>query len=141
MFERNYVAGMKKIVFIIEMAKDGGFSCYTNEKFDGFALYGYGDSVSETKEDLLELYEEIKEINKEQGIETPELEFEFRYDIASFFEYFKMLNMSEVARMSGINESQMRRYKTRKINASQKTYDKLYNCVQNIGRELLDVKF
>lgn len=132
---------MKKVTFIIEMAKDGGFSCYTNEKFDNFALHGYGDSVSETKEDLLELYEEIKEMNKEQGIETPEIEFEFRYDIASFFEYFKMLNMSEVARMSGINESQMRRYRTRKINATQKTYDKIYNCIQTIGQELLAVKF
>lgn len=126
-----------KVTCIIEMAKDGGFSCYTNEQFDGFALFGYGENVAETKEDCLEGYYEIKELRAEKELDTPELEFEWKYDLASFFDYFKWLNVSEVARMAGINESQLRRYKSGSVKAGQKTYEKLYDCIQRIGRELV----
>lgn len=126
-----------KVTCIIEMAKDGEFSCYTDEQFEGFALFGYGSSVAETKEDCIEGYHEIKELRAEQGLETPELEFEWKYDLASFFEYFKWLNVSEVARMAGINESQLRRYKSGGVTAGQKIYEKLYNCIQRIGQELV----
>lgn len=126
-----------KATCIIEMAKDGGFSCYTEEQFDGFALFGYGESVSETKEDCIEGYNEIKQLRKEKGQETPEIEFEWKYDLASFFNYFTWLNVSEVARMAGINESQLRRYKLGSVNANQQTYEKLYTCIQRIGKELV----
>lgn len=126
-----------KATCIIEMAKDGGFSCYAKEKFDGFALLGYGDSVAETKEDCMEGYQSIREIRAERGLGTPDIEFEWQYDLASFFNYFKFLNVSEVARMAGINESQLRRYKSGAVKAGQQTYDKLYSCIQRIGNELV----
>lgn len=126
-----------KATCIIEMGSDGKFSCYTEEQFEGFALFGYGDTVAETKEDCIIGYGEIKEIRADRGLETPDIEFEWKYDLASFFNYFKWLNVSEVARMAGINESQMRRYKLGTVNASQQTYEKLYNCIQRIGNELV----
>ena len=126
-----------KVVCIIEMAKDGGFSCYSKEEFDGFALFGYGDSVAETREDCMDGYREIKEIRKAQGMDVPDIEFEWKYDLASFFNYFKWLNISEVARMAGINESQLRRYKSGGVSAGQAVYDKLYACIQRIGKELV----
>lgn len=129
-----------KVKCIIEMAKDGGFSCYTNESFEGFALFGYGDSVTETKEDFLSSYEEIVEMRKEENKETPVLEFDWEYDLASFFNYFSILNVSELARKSGINDSQLRRYKAGQIKASQKTFEKLSNTISRVGHELISAK-
>ena len=125
-----------KVRFIIEMAKDGGFTCYTKQEFDGFALYGYGDTVTETKEDCIASYLEMKEILESEGKTVPEIEFEWQYDLASFFNYFKCLNISEVARMAGINASLLRRYKTGDGTVSQKTYDKIQSCIHRIGTEL-----
>lgn len=127
--------------FIIEMAKDGGFTCYTKQEFEGFALYGYGDTVAETKEDCLASYQEMREIMKEEGIQIPDIDFEWQYDLASFFNYFRCLNVSEIARMAGINASLLRGYKTGERTASQKTYDKIQECIRKIGMELTEAKF
>ena len=81
---------------VIEMASDGGFSCYMQESVPYFALLGYGESAKEAKDDLLQSYEEIKEMLKEDGIEAEELTFVWHYDIKSFFDYFDFLNVSIV---------------------------------------------
>lgn len=130
-----------KVSFIIEIAKDGGFACYTKQKFDGFALYGYGETVAETKEDCITSYHEMKEIMGGEGKNIPEIEFEWQYDLASFFNYFSVLNISQVARIAGINESLLRRYKTGKEKASQKTYEKLSSAINSIANELTEAKF
>ncbi|MBQ8542893.1 MAG: pilus assembly protein HicB [Bacteroidaceae bacterium] len=132
---------MKKVTVIIEVANDGGFSCYMADDIEGLGLMGYGDTAEEAKNDLLVAYEEIKELNKEEGKETPVLEFSFKYDIASFFDYYKMLNVTEVARRVGINPSLMRRYRSGISHASQKQYDKLRDYIHRLGAELSAAQF
>ena len=100
-----------------------------------------GDTAEEAKNDLLVAYEEIKELNKEEGKKTPVLEFSFKYDIASFFDYYKMLNVTEVARRVGINPSLMRRYRSGISHASQKQYDKLRDYIHRLGAELSAAQF
>lgn len=129
-----------RVRFIIEMAKDGGFACYTNHEFEGFALYGYGETVAETKDDCMASYDEMREIMEEEGKTIPEIEFEWQYDLASFFNYFSVLNISQVARIAGINESLLRRYKTGKEKASQKVYDKVSEAIHHIAFELSESK-
>ena len=69
-----------KIVNIIfEKAIDGGYSCYMRESVPCFALFGYGDSEKEAKEDLLQSYEEIKEMLKDEGKKVPKLQFVFHF--------------------------------------------------------------
>lgn len=36
---------MKKVTVIIEVANDGGFSCYMADDIEGFGLMGYGDTA------------------------------------------------------------------------------------------------
>ena len=132
---------MKKVTVIIEVSNDGGFSCYMADDIEGFGLMGYGDTAEEAKNDLLVAYDEIKELNKEEGKETPALEFSFKYDIASFFDYYKMLNVTEVARRVGINPSLMRRYRSGISHASQKQYDKLRDYIHRLGAELSAAQF
>ena len=72
--------GTNKVVNIIfEKAIDGGYSCYMRESVPYFTLFGYGDSEKEAKEDLLQSYEEIKEMLKDEGKEVPKLQFVFHF--------------------------------------------------------------
>ena len=71
----------KNVTIIIEKASDGGFSCYSQEDFEHFGLSGFGDTAEEAKADLLESYNEIKQMEAEEGREVPELEFTWKYDM------------------------------------------------------------
>jgi hypothetical protein len=63
---------MKKIKVIVERGEKG-FSAYSIDKFDNFALFGFGDSVENTIDDFKIAYDEIKTSLDN----VPELQFEF----------------------------------------------------------------
>lgn len=121
---------------IVEKASDGGFSCYVEEDFDGFGLSGYGDTAKEAIDDLMLAYEETREMRESEGEPTPELDFVFRYDMQSFFDFFSYLNISRVGELAGINSSLLRQYASGTAKAGQKQYDKIRNAVQHIVKDL-----
>ena len=125
---------MKKVVVVIEVAKDGGFSCYTREQFDGYALLGYGASAKEAKEDFLSFYKDVKG-------EEEDLSFTFEYDVKSFFDYFDFLKISKVAELAGINPSLMRRYVSGCANIGESQYNKILMAVRRMSEDLHAVAF
>ena len=130
-----------KVTIILEKASDGNFSCYMeNNQFD-FGLIGHGETATEAKNDLIAAYDELREIRLEEGKEMPDLSFEFKYDLQSFFDYFNIINMSKLAEKAGINPSLLRQYKTGSAKASQKQYDKIERSILQIGQELASAKF
>lgn len=130
-----------KVTVIIEKAKDGYYSCYVEDDLPGFGLSGFGESAEAAKEDMLKSYQEMKEIQAEEGKEVPELEFTYKYDMQSFFDYFSFLNVSKVAELAGINPSLMRQYTSGVANAGQKQYDKIRVAVERISKELSAATF
>lgn len=126
---------------VIEMASDGGFACYMQESVPNFALFGYGETAKEAKDDLLQSYEEIKEMLKDENIKAEELTFVWHYDIKSFFNYFDFLNVSKVAERAGINPSLMRKYTSGVANAGEGQYIKLKAVVETIAKELSEATF
>ena len=84
-----------KVTAIMEKAKDGHYSCYVEEDLPGFGLSGFGDTAEAAKEDMMKAYQEIKEMQEEEGKEVPELEFTYKYDMQSFFDYFSFLNVTK----------------------------------------------
>ena len=125
-----------KVTVIMEKAKDGYYSCFVEEDLPGFGLAGYGDTADAAKKDMLKAYEEITEIQTEEGKEVPELEFIYKYDLQSFFNYFSFLNITKVAEIAGINPSLMRQYTSGVSNAGQKQYDKIKIAIEKIAQEL-----
>ena len=89
----------------------------------------------------MEAYAEIKALQAEEGKAVPELEFTYKYDMQSFFDYFSFLNVSRVAELAGINPSLMRQYTSGVANAGQKQYDKIRVAVGKISRELSAATF
>ena len=130
-----------KVTVIIEKAKDGYYSCFVEDDLPGFGLSGFGETAKAAKEDMLKAYEEIKEIQAEEGKVVPELEFTYKYDLQSFFDYFSFLNVSKVAELADINPSLMRQYTSGVSNAGQKQYDKIRVAIGKISKELSAATF
>lgn len=131
----------KNITIIIEKASDGGFSCYMEEELEHFGLSGYGDTVEEAKADLLESYQEMKEMEAEEGREVPEFNFTWKYDIQSFFNYFSFLNITKVAELAEMNASLLRQYSRGLATASEKQYEKLKKAIEKIKMDLAQATF
>ena len=132
---------MQKVIIIVEQASDGAFWCRTETDIAGVGLNACGKDVASAKADLLECYEEAKADMKAEGKEMPDVEFEYQYDLQSFFNYFNFLNVTEIAKRAGINPSLMRQYSSGIKTAGEKTYKRLSVCVDNIKSELQAASF
>lgn len=125
-----------KVQVIVEQASDGKFWCYTEQDIENVGLSAMGDSVAKAKHDLLSCYEEAKKDAEENGKPFPEVEFEYKYDLQSFFNYFSFLNVSDIAQRAGINPSLMRQYSRGIKKAGEKTYERLSACMAKITTDL-----
>ena len=128
---------MKKIIAFVEKNDNGFYQISCDESWNGYNFGGYGHSVEEAKADFMDSVEEAKEMAAEQGIvNEEEIVVSFKYDLESFFNYFDWINVTQLARIAGINESKMRQYKAGLAYASEKTARKLLTTIRRIGAEL-----
>ncbi len=132
-----------KTTAIVEMWDDKTISIYVPE-FDGFNLNGQGKTVDEAKESLMNAVEDYRNMLTEIGKSVPDslrdIDFEYKYDIASFFECFKFISVSTFAKYAGINPSLMRQYKQRIAFASEQQKNKIEQAIHKAGRELMAVR-
>ena len=132
-----------KTTSIVEMWDDKTISIYVPE-FDGFSLNGQGKTVDEAKDSLMSALEDYKAMLAEIGKDVPDtlhdIDFEYKYDIASFFECFKFISVSTFAKYAGINPSLMRQYKQRIAFASEAQKAKIEQAIHKAGKELISVQ-
>lgn len=132
-----------KTTAIVEMWDDKTISIYVPE-FDGFSLNGQGKTVDEAKDSLMLALEDYKVMLAEIGKDVPDtlrdIDFEYKYDIASFFECFKFISVSTFAKYAGINPSLMRQYKQRIAFASEAQKAKIEQAIHKAGKELISVQ-
>jgi predicted RNase H-like HicB family nuclease len=130
-----------KTIALIEKGKDGMYTIFT-PKIESFIL-GIGNTVNEAKADFENSVKEIKESYIKAKDKLPDelidVTFEYKYDIASFFNYFDWINVSKFAKKSGINGSLMRRYRTGEY-ISQKQVSKIEKTLNELGREISEIK-
>lgn len=123
----------------IEKQNDGSYIAY-NVDTDGLAAIGTGDTVSEAKEDfansLEELAEDMTPQEKERLITTPV----FHFDISSLFEYYKVINVSALAKFLGMNDTLLRQYKKGNTYISDKQLTKIENGIHALGKELCELR-
>lgn len=129
---------------IIERNENNYYQISSDDEIMNCCFGGYGYSVEEAKKDFYTSIEESRQIIASQGKEWPEeakeITVEFKYDVPSFFNCFDWINVSQFAKKAGINESQMRRYKTGITAASESTIIKIFATIKEIGTELQAVK-
>lgn len=137
---------MKKVIAVIEKASDGGYGIYLPE-FEGAALYGYGVTEYEAKDNLLKNMESILEFYEDEEMPIPEvlnggdLEFEYRYDFSGFFKAYPFFNVSALAEAIGINASLLRKYKNGLAFPSSQQKEKIEQGIHSLLQRLSTVQF
>lgn len=86
------------------------FSCYMNVAELKTSVLGLGSSAKAAIDDMLSGWQDAVADLKEDGIEVPELEIEYRFDVGSLFSYYDFVNIVGVAREIGVSPSVMRQY-------------------------------
>lgn len=131
-----------KMNVTIEKQQDGTYMAYNTEESD-FSLIGTGDTVSEAKTDFFNSIEEVKQSMTDNDIEIPAILTQkpvFKFDLASLFEYYSMLNVSAFARFIGINDALMRQYKKGNTYISDAQLQKIESGIHSLGREFTSLK-
>jgi len=135
-----------KIVAVIEKTSDGGYGIYCPD-LQGIALYGYGLTEQEAKENLQENLEMVLDHYEEEDLPLPEMlgngkvNFEYKYDFSGFFKAYPVFNVSELAISIGINSSLMRKYKNGLAFASPVQREKIEQGIHTLSKRLSTVQF
>ncbi len=127
----------------IERGVDGSFDA-TMEYLEAvpFGLLGQGKTVAETIADLGNSYKEIQAYYSAEGKECPELEFEFKYDLPSFLQYYAYaFTLAGLERITGVNQRQLSHYINGIRRPSEKTVRKIEERIKAFGREIAAVRF
>lgn len=131
-----------KTVALIEKGKDGTFGIYTPDI--NTTIIGSGVTVAEAKDDfknsLGEVFKSYEEEEEEEELpdELKDIEFEYKFDIASLFNYYNWINVSKFAQLIGINPSLMRQYKQGQY-ISEMQANRIEKGLHKIGEELASI--
>ena len=128
-------------IALIEKGKDGTFGIFTPD-IDS-TIIGEGNTVAEAKADFENSVKEVVESYIEHGDELPEelkdIQFVYKYDVASIFNYYDWINVSRFAKKAGINPSLMRQYRMGKTYISENQTEKIEKTLHALGSELTEV--
>lgn len=122
----------------IEKQSDGTYIAY-NTTGERVQIIGTGKTVGEAKADYYNTLEEVRESYAVVGDTMPEClseATEFRFDLASLFEYYSMFNVSAMGRYLGINDSLMRQYRKGDTPISDKQLARIESGIHRLGEEL-----
>jgi predicted RNase H-like HicB family nuclease len=131
-----------KVVAIIEKGLDGTYGAFIGSDNVPFGVIGDGNTIAEAVADFYNSVEEMRAFYKEEGKEFPELEFEFRYDTASFLQqYAYAFTLAGLERITGVNQRQLSHYINGVRKPSEKTTRKIEERLHKFGEEIASVKF
>ncbi len=131
-----------KAEVIIERGADGTYSAYISSDNVPFGLIGDGRTVQETMDDFLNSADEMKEYYQEQGKEFPEIEWKFKYDVASFLQYYAFaFTLAGLERITGVSQGQLSHYINGVRKPSPKTVQKIESRLHSFAKEIGQVNF
>ena len=130
-----------KTTALIEKGKDGTFGIFTPDLKS--TIIGEGATVAEAKAEFENSVKELILYYQDTGKvanELQDVEFEYKYDIASLFNYYNFINVSKFAKAAGINASLMRQYKTGNQYISENQVMKIEEALHKIANEIAAIK-
>ncbi len=131
-----------KTTALIEKGKDGTFGIFTPDI--NHTIIGSGNTVAEAKADFVNSLQEMilsyTETNRDIPQELLNAEFEYKFDLSSFFDYYNWINVSKLAKVAGINASLMRQYKTGQTYISEAQTQRIESTLHKLGAELIAVR-
>ncbi|MDR0695086.1 MAG: DNA-binding protein [Prevotellaceae bacterium] len=131
-----------KVKVIVERGSDGKYSAYMDYYKLDFGLSGFGDTAKAAMADFHEAFEQEKRMCAAEGKQPPELEFDIRYDMSSFLDYFAgILSKSGIEKITGINQKQLWHYSSGNRKPKSQTVHKIQERLHHFGKELQQLKF
>ena len=132
-----------KVQVIIERGADGTFDANMEFiKSVPFGLLGQGKTVADTIADFYNSYGEMQAMYKAEGKECPQLEFEVKYDVPSFLQYYAYaFTLAGLERITGVNQKQLGHYISGFRKPSEKTARKIEEKIKEFAKEIESVRF
>src|SRR5690554_1090722 len=133
-----------KVTAFIERGNDGTYGVYIDldDTTLNYGIHGDGATVKEAVDDFNASYDDMKAFHEKKGKEFVEAEFEFKYDVASFLQYYsKIISLAGLERLTGVNQGQLSHYLTGHRKPSKKTAEKIQTKLQALGKELTHLEF
>ncbi len=132
----------RKVTAVIERAGDGTYSIYMDADDMDYLVTGTGKTVEEAIAMFKGGYDDMLKYYAAEGKAFEEIEFVYKYDMASFLAYYsKILSLAGMSRLTGINQQQLSHYLTGRRNPSAKTIEKMQAAIQRFGKDLSTVHF
>lgn len=128
---------------IIERGSDGSYDANMEYLKDvPFGLLGQGKTVAETITDFKNSYDEVKALLAAKGEKCPILEFEYKYDMPSFLQYYAYaFTLAGLERITGVSQGQLSHYINGVRKPSEKTIRKIEDRIHAFGNEISTVSF
>lgn len=126
---------VKRLVIVERGKGKRNFSCFATENVGSYGLSGWGATAREAMEDIKVSVQECREMARDKGEDFPEVEFEYRFDIGAFFDYYP-LDVTAVAKYIGINASVLRQYATALRVPQQVQIDKIREGLARLSKDL-----
>ena len=126
----------RRKIDVIVIKEDTGYSATTT----------IGKSFIATDADTFELLKSnmLEAINftfEEDGIEYSETDLVYKYDLESFFHFYRVINAKALSERIGMNQSLLAQYIKGIKKPSPAQTKRILKGVQQIGRELAEVQF
>ena len=126
---------MEKTTVIIEMGNDGIYTAVPQHNHK-IGFFGEGSTVEEAIADLENSFLEARQYMPE----LPEMEWELRFDTASFLQYYNnKLSLAGLQTITGINRKQLSHYVTGHSKPSPSTVQKIQAGITRFSKQLSEV--
>jgi len=127
---------MKIITFTVERTGTG-YSAYYEEEGNIVAITT-GSNLSELQTNALESYNlHADHWNKKPATVD---DIVFKYDLASFFDFYKEINASALGKRIGMQQSLLSEYINGKRTPSDKQVTRILNGIKQLGKELSELE-
>ena len=133
---------MKKVKAFIERSDDGMYSVYIADNPLNYGIHGTGKTAGEAIDDFRSAYTAMKAFHDSKGKKFVAADFNFSYDLPSFLSYYgKVLSLSGLERLTGVNQGQLSHYVTGRRKPSKKTTEKIERKLHEFADDLHQLKF
>ena len=124
---------MKKIEMIVERTNTG-YSAYAQK----FPVATTGKDLFKLKSNMVEA---LNLYFEENGPAITEDDIKVTLDLAQFFQFYKIINAKAFSARIGMNQSLLAQYISGKKKPSSYQTQRILKGVQQIGRELAEIRF
>lgn len=128
---------MEKVIAKVEREPgERNFSCVLKVASVKVNVLGQGNTAKAAIADMLSGWEDAKTDLKEDGVNVPELDIEYTFDVGSLFNYYDFINVAGVSREIGISQAVMRQYAVGSRKPSPERKQQIVQGIKSLAKKI-----